>query len=171
MDGPLQIVLEPRPSINIKHVEGYPVIPRPETIEYVRENYARFRSALAVLNRTYEDVYPGVTYRESERAQTQVSITGVTHSSNCSSSSRKWGKSASLSAATLLRCLTYAPLQASISSSHQTPRLNPSNSSNSGTLRKRTAASRTASDYYNSLFVKTYDGFGNSFVFVYHYVA
>jgi len=32
LDGPLQIVLEPRASLDIEHVEGYPVIPRAETI-------------------------------------------------------------------------------------------------------------------------------------------
>jgi len=56
LDGPLQIVLEPRPSLNIEHVEGYPVIPRTETIEYMHENYAQFQSALAMLDRMYEDL-------------------------------------------------------------------------------------------------------------------
>jgi DNA-binding Lrp family transcriptional regulator len=69
LDGPLQIILEPRPSLDIEHVEGYPVIPRDETIEYMRENYAQFQSALAMLDRMYEDLDLGVTYRETERAQ------------------------------------------------------------------------------------------------------
>ena len=56
LDRPLQIVLEPRPSLNIEYVEGYPVIPRAETIEYMRENYAHFQSALAILDRMYEDL-------------------------------------------------------------------------------------------------------------------
>ena len=68
LDGPLQIVLEPRPSLDIEHIEGYPVIPRAETIEYMRENYAQFQSALAMLDRMYEDLDLGVTYRETERA-------------------------------------------------------------------------------------------------------
>ena len=67
--GPLQIVLEPRSSLTIEHVEGHPVIPRAETIEYMREHYAQFQSALAVLDRMYEDLDLGVTYRETERAQ------------------------------------------------------------------------------------------------------
>ena len=67
--GPLHIVLEPRPSLNIEHVEGYPVIPRTETVEYMRENYAQFQSALAMLDRMYEDLDLGVTYQETERAQ------------------------------------------------------------------------------------------------------
>ena len=69
IDGRLQIVLEPRPSLDIEHVEGYPVIPRDETIEYMRENYAQFQSGLAMLDRMYEDLDLGVTYRETERAQ------------------------------------------------------------------------------------------------------
>jgi len=70
LSRPLQVVLEPRPSLDVNHVEGYPVIPRAETIEYMRENYAQFQSALAMLDRMYEDLDLGVTYRESERAQT-----------------------------------------------------------------------------------------------------
>jgi hypothetical protein len=67
--GPLQIVLEPHPSLDIDHVEGYPVIPRAEAIEYMRENYAQFQSALAMLDRIYEDLDLDVTYRETDRAQ------------------------------------------------------------------------------------------------------
>ena len=70
VDGPLQIVLEPRPVLHIEHVDGYPVIPMAETIEYMRENYAQFQSALALLDRMYEDLDLGVTYRETDRAQT-----------------------------------------------------------------------------------------------------
>ncbi|ELY93639.1 helix-turn-helix domain-containing protein [Natrialba taiwanensis] len=69
LDGPLQIVLEPRASLDTEHVEGYPVIPRAETIEYMRENYAQFQSGLAMLDRMYENLDLGVTYRETERAQ------------------------------------------------------------------------------------------------------
>jgi hypothetical protein len=68
LNGPLQIVLEPRPSLAIEHVEGYPVIPRGETINYMRENYAQLQSALAMLDRMYDDLDLGVTYRETERA-------------------------------------------------------------------------------------------------------
>ena len=70
LTGPLQIVLEPRQSLDITHVEGYPVIPRSETIEYMRENYAQFQSALAMLDRMYDDLDLDVSYRETERAQT-----------------------------------------------------------------------------------------------------
>ncbi|WP_435349196.1 helix-turn-helix domain-containing protein [Haloarchaeobius sp. HRN-SO-5] len=63
LDGPLQIVLEPRSSLDIEHVEGYPVIPRAETIEYMRENYAQFQSALDMLGRMYDDVDTDANYR------------------------------------------------------------------------------------------------------------
>ncbi|MDB2275526.1 hypothetical protein PM022_13465 [Halorubrum ezzemoulense] len=64
------MVLEPHTSLDIEYVEGYPVIPRAETIEYMRENYAQFQSALAMLDRMYEDLNLDVTYRETEPAQT-----------------------------------------------------------------------------------------------------
>jgi hypothetical protein len=70
LDGPLQMVLEPRSSLDIEDIEGYPVIPRAETIEYMRENYTQFQSALSMLDRMYEDLDLDVTYRETERAQT-----------------------------------------------------------------------------------------------------
>jgi DNA-binding Lrp family transcriptional regulator len=70
LDGSLQIVLEPRQSLDVNHIEGYPVISRAETIEYMRENYAQFQSALAMLDQMYEDLDLGVAYRETERAQT-----------------------------------------------------------------------------------------------------
>ena len=69
LDGPLQIVLEPRPALDIEHVEGYPVVPREETIAYMREHYATFESALAMLDRMYGDLDLDVVYRETERIQ------------------------------------------------------------------------------------------------------
>ena len=68
LEGPLQIVLDPQPSLEIEHLEGYPVIPRAETIEYMHEHYAQFQSALAMLDRMYDDLDLGVSYRETERA-------------------------------------------------------------------------------------------------------
>ncbi|MFC7209867.1 RNA polymerase subunit sigma-70 [Natronoarchaeum sp. GCM10025321] len=70
LDGPLQVVLDPQPSLEIEHVEGYAVIPRAETIEYMHEHYAQFQSALAMVDRMYDDLDLGVTYRETEGAQT-----------------------------------------------------------------------------------------------------
>ena len=69
LDGALHIVVEPRSSLDIEHVEGYPVIPRAETIEYMRENYAQFQSALSMLDRMYEDLDLGITDRKTERVQ------------------------------------------------------------------------------------------------------
>jgi len=69
IDGPLQIVLDPQPTLDIEHVEGYPVVSREETIAYMRENFVQFQSALAMLDRMYDDIDLGVAYREGERAQ------------------------------------------------------------------------------------------------------
>jgi DNA-binding Lrp family transcriptional regulator len=68
-DGPLQVVLEPRPDLEVDHVDGYPVIPRAKTIAYMQEHYAQFQSALSMLDRMYEDLDLDVGYRESERGQ------------------------------------------------------------------------------------------------------
>jgi DNA-binding Lrp family transcriptional regulator len=69
LDGPLQIVLEPRSSLDVDCVEGYPVIPRTETIEYMQDHYTQFQSALAMLDRMYDDLDLGVSYQETERAR------------------------------------------------------------------------------------------------------
>jgi len=69
LGGPLQVVLDPQHSLEIDHVEGYPVIPRAETIEYMHEHYAQFQSALAMLDRMYDDLDLSVSYRETNRAQ------------------------------------------------------------------------------------------------------
>jgi len=60
LDGALQIVLEPCSALDIEHVDGYPVIPRSDTIEYMHENDAQFQSTLAMLDRMYEDLDLGV---------------------------------------------------------------------------------------------------------------
>ena len=65
--GPVHIVLEPRSALEIEYVEGYPVIPRGETIEYMHENYAQFQSAHSMLDRMYEDLDLDVGYRETEQ--------------------------------------------------------------------------------------------------------
>jgi hypothetical protein len=69
LDGPLQVVLDPRPELDPVEIEGYPVISREETVEYMREHYAQFQSALSMLDRMYDDLDIGVAYRESERGQ------------------------------------------------------------------------------------------------------
>ncbi|SIR97090.1 hypothetical protein SAMN05421858_4856 [Haladaptatus litoreus] len=69
IEGSLQIVLDPQPTLDIEQVEGYPVISREETIAYMRENFVQFQSALAMLDRMYDDLDLGVAYQEGERAQ------------------------------------------------------------------------------------------------------
>ena len=66
-EGPLQVVLNERSVLNPNHVEGYPVISRHETIAFMQEHYATFQSALAMLDRMYDDLDLDVSYRESER--------------------------------------------------------------------------------------------------------
>lgn len=69
LSGPLQIILDPQSTLSIDSVEGYPVIPREETIAYMHDHYAQFQSALAMLDRMYDDLDTDVSYRETERAQ------------------------------------------------------------------------------------------------------
>ena len=68
IDNAIQIVLEPRDRLDTETVEGHPVIPRAETIEYMEDNYAAFASALDMLDRMYEDLSLDVNYREHDRA-------------------------------------------------------------------------------------------------------
>jgi len=63
------MVLEPRPSLGIEHIDGYSVIPKIETIKYMCENYPQFRSVLAMLDWMYENFDFNVTYRETECSQ------------------------------------------------------------------------------------------------------
>jgi hypothetical protein len=67
LDGPLQIILNSRSELSADHVEGYPVISRNETIDFMYEHYATFQSALAMLDRMYDDLDLDVAYREDER--------------------------------------------------------------------------------------------------------
>jgi hypothetical protein len=69
LDGPVQFVLDVRSDIDIERVEGYPVVPRQETIDYMQEHYAQFQSALSMLDRMYDDLDLGVGYDESDRAR------------------------------------------------------------------------------------------------------
>jgi len=69
LDGPLQVVLTPRSNLEPEYVEGYPVVSRAETIAYMQDNSVQFQSALAMLDRMYDDLDLEVAYRESDRAQ------------------------------------------------------------------------------------------------------
>lgn len=63
IDGPIQIVLELRNDVDTELVDGRPVIPLDETVEFANEHYATFQSALDMLDRMYEDVETGADYR------------------------------------------------------------------------------------------------------------
>lgn len=67
LDGPLQVVLDGRPEIRPDYVEGYPVVSRTETIDFMHEHYATFQSALAMLDRMYDDLDLDVDYSEGDR--------------------------------------------------------------------------------------------------------
>ncbi|MFK5602624.1 RNA polymerase subunit sigma-70 [Haloferax volcanii] len=54
VEGPLQVVLEPRPNLSTTTVEGHPVITLQETLEYARENSCHFGSAIPVLQEQYD---------------------------------------------------------------------------------------------------------------------
>jgi len=69
ISGALQIVLDPRATLEVADVEGYPVVPREETIEYMYDHYPQFQSGLAMLDRMYDDLDLDESYRERDRAQ------------------------------------------------------------------------------------------------------
>jgi hypothetical protein len=63
INGPLQVVLEPREQIDAELVDGRPVVPLSEAVLFAREHYATFESALAMLDRMYTDVDTDADYR------------------------------------------------------------------------------------------------------------
>lgn len=63
IDGRLQVVLEPRDQVTAEVVDGRPVIPLEETVEFATEHYATFESALEMLDQMYEDVDTQAEYR------------------------------------------------------------------------------------------------------------
>ena len=63
IDTSVQFVLEPRGTIEADTVDGRPVIPLQESIEFAREHYATFQSALDMLGRMYEAVDTDAEYR------------------------------------------------------------------------------------------------------------
>lgn len=69
ISGSLQVVLDPRSELDVDTVEGRPVVPRAETIEYMYEHYAHFQSGLSMLDRMYDDLDLDEAYRERERGQ------------------------------------------------------------------------------------------------------
>lgn len=63
IDGPLQVVLEPRERIDATLVDGRPVVSLEETVAFAREHYATFESALEMLEMMYDEVETGAKYR------------------------------------------------------------------------------------------------------------
>ena len=63
VDGPIQIVLELRDDVDAELVDGRPVVPLDETVEFANEHYATFQSALDMLDRMYEEVDTDADYR------------------------------------------------------------------------------------------------------------
>lgn len=64
IEGPVQIVLSPTEDLDINMVDGRPVIPLEDTLEFAREHYATFQSALDMLDRMYDEVESDANYRE-----------------------------------------------------------------------------------------------------------
>jgi len=69
ISGSLQVVLYPQSELDAEWVDGYPVIPREETITYMEEHFAQFQPALAMLDRMYDDLNLDVVYREEDRVE------------------------------------------------------------------------------------------------------
>lgn len=63
----LQFVLKPCATVVADTVDGRPVISLQETVEFARENYATFQSALDMLGQMYEEVETDADYRWSQR--------------------------------------------------------------------------------------------------------
>ena len=63
LDQSIQFVLKPCTTIEADTVDGRPVIPLQETVEFAREHYATFQSALDMLGRMYEEVETDANYR------------------------------------------------------------------------------------------------------------
>lgn len=63
LNGPIQVVLDPRTQLETEMVDGRPVIPLEETVEFAHEHYATFESALEMLDRMYDDVDTDASYR------------------------------------------------------------------------------------------------------------
>jgi hypothetical protein len=62
-DQSIQFVLKPCATIEADTVDGRPVIPLQETVEFARDHYATFQSALDMLGRMYEEVDTDADYR------------------------------------------------------------------------------------------------------------
>jgi hypothetical protein len=59
----IQFVLQPCASVEANTVDGRPVIPLQETVEFAQEHYATFQSALDILGRMYDEIETDADYR------------------------------------------------------------------------------------------------------------
>jgi len=66
IDGSVQFVVEERDELESDRVEGQPVIPLNETVEYMQENFAQFQPALEMIDEMYNEVDLDVSYSEKE---------------------------------------------------------------------------------------------------------
>lgn len=66
-DGAIQVVLEARPQVEFELVDGRPVVPLQETVDFAYDHYATFESALDMLDRMYDDVVAFLEERGFER--------------------------------------------------------------------------------------------------------
>jgi hypothetical protein len=64
IDQAIQFVLKPRTTVEADTVDGRPVIPLQETVEFARDHYATFQSALDMLGRMYDEVDTDAEYRQ-----------------------------------------------------------------------------------------------------------
>lgn len=63
IDQAIQVVLKSCPTVETDTVDGRPVIPLQETVDFAQEHYATFQSALDMLERMYEEVETDDDYR------------------------------------------------------------------------------------------------------------
>jgi len=63
VDQSIQFVLESCATVEADTVDGRPVIPLQETIEFAQDHYATFQSALDMLGRMYEEIETDADYR------------------------------------------------------------------------------------------------------------
>ncbi|MDY6779456.1 MAG: RNA polymerase subunit sigma-70 [Halobacteria archaeon] len=64
IDGSVQVVVEERNELQIEWVEGKPVVPLDDTVEYMQDNFAHFQPALETVDEMYDEVDIDVTYSE-----------------------------------------------------------------------------------------------------------
>lgn len=63
IDQSIQFVLHPCVSVEADTVDGRPVIPLEETVEFAQDHYATFQSALDMLGRMYDEIETDADYR------------------------------------------------------------------------------------------------------------